>query len=129
MALQTLRNRYVTDSVETASPGRLLTMLYDRLVQDLAQAEQALADRRLPAAHDRLVHAQDIISALHESLDVGVWPAGAALAELYVYLLGELTLANVAKDGERVATCRGLVEPLRDAWHEAARTPPGSLAS
>ena len=31
-----IRNRYVGDSVATASPARLVTMLYDRLVRDLA---------------------------------------------------------------------------------------------
>ena len=38
-----IRNRYVGDSVATASPARLVTMLYDRLVRDLVTAEAALA--------------------------------------------------------------------------------------
>ena len=35
------RDRYVGDSIATASPARLLVMLYDRLVLDLVQADQA----------------------------------------------------------------------------------------
>lgn len=37
MTSPALRNRYLNDSVSTASPGRLLVMLYDRLVLDVAQ--------------------------------------------------------------------------------------------
>ena len=40
------RLRYVTDSVETASPARLLVQLYDRLVLDLNRGEQAMAAGR-----------------------------------------------------------------------------------
>jgi flagellar secretion chaperone FliS len=43
------------------------------------------------------------------------------LANLYLWLHGELIAANVAKDAARVAGARALIEPLRDAWHEAAR--------
>jgi hypothetical protein len=33
------RNQYLADSVLSAPPARLLTMLYDRLLLDLARAE------------------------------------------------------------------------------------------
>ena len=38
MNAQTLRDRYVGDSIATASPSRLLVMLYDRLLLDLDNA-------------------------------------------------------------------------------------------
>lgn len=112
---------YVRNDVSTASPARLLTMLYDRLVLDLQVAEQALGQRDLSAANDRLVHAQEILLELAASLDVEKWSGAPGLLSLYQYLLAELAQANIAKDVSRVATCRGLIEPLRDAWHEAAR--------
>jgi flagellar secretion chaperone FliS len=117
---QALRARYVNDSVTTASPARLLVMLYDRLVLDLASAEQALAEDDREAASARLHHAQEIIIELRTSLDVDAWSGGPALASLYTYLLTELIGANVSCDTDRVVAVRGLVEPLRDAWHTAA---------
>lgn len=115
-----LRSRYVADSVTTASPARLLTMLYDRLVLDLGHAEQALRDGDREAASAKLLHAQDIVMELRMSLDVSAWEGGAGLAALYAYLLVELIGANVRGDAARVAAARALVEPLRDAWRDAA---------
>jgi len=116
------RNRYAQDSVTTASPARFVTMLYDRLLRDLTSAEVALSGRDLEAAHHQLVHAQDIVQELANSLDLSVWPAGEGLAQLYAWLLEQLLEANVTKNVEVVTACRGVVEPLRDAWHEAANT-------
>ena len=36
------------------------------------------------------------------------------------FLITELIQANIQRDADKVATCRGLVEPLRDAWREDA---------
>ena len=115
-----LRSRYARESVTTASPARLVTMLYDRLVRDLDDAELAISLADLPAAHRTLRHAQDIVQELSSSLDVSRWEGGEGLQRLYTWLLERLVAANVAKDAAIVAECREVVEPLRDAWHEAA---------
>ena len=115
-----LRSRYVTDSVETMSPARLVVALYDRLVLDLERGEDAIARRDPAAAHAALVHAQDIVTELFATLDPSKWAPAAQLASLYQFLLEELVAANVEKDAARVASCRSLIEPLRDAWREAA---------
>jgi flagellar protein FliS len=115
-----MRNRYARDAVTTASPQRLVTMLYDRLLRDLGAAETALVVPDIEVAHRELVHAQDIIRELAGSLDLAIWPEGESLAQLYAWLLERLIAANVSKDSMIVAECREVVEPLRDAWHEAA---------
>src|SRR4051794_38738290 len=115
-----LRDRYLQDSVNTASPAKLLLMLYDRLVLDLIQGEEALRTGDREPAHERLTHAQEIILELRTSLDIEAWSGAPGLASLYGYLLIELIGANLARDADRVAACRGLIEPLRDAWRTAA---------
>jgi flagellar protein FliS len=115
-----IRNRYVGDSVSTASPARLVTMLYDRLVRDLSTAEAALAVSDLAAVNTALVHAQDIVLELAAGLDPGKWSGGPALAALYQFIRTELVAANVKKDADKVASVRALVEPLQEAWHQAA---------
>lgn len=114
------RARYAADSLATASPARLLVMLYDRLVRDLVTAEEAVRGRDLAAASEQLLHAQAIVLELRTNLDLDVWDGARGLADLYTYLHGELVTANVTKDADRTARCRRLVEPLRDAWREAA---------
>ena len=120
MNTQLLQRRLMDDAIDTASPARLVTMLYDRLVRDLVAAEQAieLQDRRDAEKH--LVHAQDIVIELRTSLDMSTWDGAAGLASIYAFLLGEMIRANAHKDAARVASCRELVQPLRDAWHTAA---------
>jgi flagellar protein FliS len=117
----TLRNRYAENAVLTVSPAQLVVMLYDRLVKDLADAEAAIGERNVQAASDTLLHAQDILMELHSGLKPELWSGGPGLASLYLWLHGELIAANVAKDAGRVAAARRMLEPLRDAWHEAAR--------
>ena len=120
MSTASLRARYMGDSVATASPHQLLVMLYDRLALDLERAEQALVDGDRETAHGQLMHAQEIVLELSASLDVDVWDGGPRLAALYAWLIGELIQANLKGDVRRVRDCRKVVEPLRDAWREAA---------
>jgi flagellar protein FliS len=120
MTSPALRSRYLTDSVQTASPARLLVMLYDRLVLDLAHAEAALHRGDGEAASGRVQHAQEIIFELRSSLDLTAWEGAANLAQIYDFTITELVAANVARDAARIATCKGLFEPLAEAWREAA---------
>src|SRR3954467_3203093 len=93
-----LRERYLGDTVNTASPGKLLVMLYDRLILDLSRGEQAITDGNRPEASRQLLHAQDILAELLASLDTSVWEGGPGLAGLYGFLLTELIGANIKGD-------------------------------
>lgn len=115
-----MRERYLADSVATASPAKLLTMLYDRLVLDLNRGEEALRTGDRGAASRLLIHAQDIVLELRTSLNLDAWDGASRLSQIYTFLLTELIGANIRSDADKVASCRRLVEPLRDAWREAA---------
>jgi flagellar protein FliS len=119
---QTLAARaaYTRDTVATASPAKLLVMLYDRLVRDLVSAENALEAGDNAKASAELLHGQQIVLELRTSLDLDAWEAAPGLADLYGFLYRELVGANLAKDLPRVIACREIIEPLRDAWRQAA---------
>jgi flagellar protein FliS len=119
-SIGTLRDRYRADSVVTMSPGRLIVALYERLLLDLQRGVDALVREDVAATHAALVHAQDIVGELRDSLDLDSWPAAKQLAGLYDFVLQELVTANVEKDASRVVTCHDLLVPLLDAWREAA---------
>jgi flagellar protein FliS len=123
-----LRARYLGDAIATASPHTLLVMLYDRLALDLQRAEDALVEKDREGAHVQLMHAQEIVLELRASLNVEVWDGGPRLAALYAWLVGELIQANLKGDVRRVRDCRKVVEPLRDAWREAAASLAGTPA-
>jgi flagellar protein FliS len=120
MSAASLRARYLGDTVTTASPQRLLVMLYDRLALDLERAQSAMAGGRREEGSEQLQHAQEIVLELLSSLQVDAWEGGPRLAALYQWLLQEMVAANVKADAGRIGSCRQVVEPLRDAWRQAA---------
>jgi flagellar secretion chaperone FliS len=112
---------YADAARTTASPERLLCMVYDRLLLDLERAAECLELGQ--SAHAHLMHAQDIVHELLVSLDHEVWDGAGKLASIYVYLHTQLIQANVRRDRALVLECRALVAPLRDAWHADAERP------
>src|SRR3712207_4974817 len=103
MNMALTRHRFLADTVATAAPQQILTMLYDRLVLDINRAELAQRKGERAQATDYLGHAQEIVASLASTLDVDAWSGGKGLMELYMYLLRELTGASVAGDPERTA--------------------------
>jgi len=120
MSTASLRARYLGNSIATASPQQLLVMLYDRLALDLERAHAALTDGDKQAAAPHLTHAQEIVLELKASLKVELWDGAPRLSALYTWLLTELIAANLKGDLRRVGDCQRIVEPLRDAWRQAA---------
>jgi flagellar protein FliS len=115
-----VRSRYLADTVATAAPSRLLTMLFDRLALDVERAEAALLTGRRADANQQLTHGQDIVVELMSSLDMGTWEGAPGLMSVYTFLYSQLVEAFVKGDAEQVARCREIIAPLHDAWHEAA---------
>ena len=67
------------------------------------------------------IPALSIIMELRSSLDPSAgWAGTQGLSDLYGYLFTELVQANISMDVTRIAGARSVVEPLRNAWREAA---------
>ncbi len=126
MSAAALRARYLGNSITTASPQQLLVMLYDRLALDLERAQIALADGDRTEAVAQVEHAQAIVFELLASLRVEIWEGGPRLAALYDWLIRELSQSMIKPDTNRIGSCRQIVEPLRDAWRQAAASLAGA---
>lgn len=122
------RNQYLRDQILSATPARLLTMMYDRLLLDLNRAEAAQAQENWMAASEQLVHAQAIVTELSSSLKSGVWDGSDDLFATYVYVNNALMNANITRSIGLTREARELITPLREAWHEAAALLPGSVS-
>ncbi|GGM51889.1 flagellar export chaperone FliS [Microbacterium saperdae] len=118
-SLARAKQQYLEQQVASASPERLLTMLYDRLLVDVdrAAASQDAADWTAAGSH--LTHAQQIVAELSGSL-TDAWDGAGELRAVYTYLTGRLISANISRDRAITTECRDLIAPLRDAWHQAA---------
>jgi flagellar protein FliS len=115
----------VVSAVPDASPHRLVTMLFDGLLESIAQARGAMAAGD-PARKGREIgRAVRIVEeGLKGNLNLS---AGGRLAtdlnDLYVYLVLRLTQANLRSDEDALRECQALVQPLRDAWASIAPAP------
>lgn len=114
------RDQYLQNAVLSASPTRLLIMLYDRLLLDVQRAERVIGAGSPMEAGPHLLHAQDIVTELTNTLKVDGWSGALQLQALYLFLYSELVAANVSKDLADIAECRELITELRDTWYQAA---------
>ncbi len=114
------RNAYMGGMVSTASPARLLVMLFERLGADVDRAVAAQEAGDHIAASPHLIHAQEIVLELRFSLDHDVWDGATRLDEIYSWLYRELIRANTSRDVTVTKACRKIVDPLVETWREAA---------
>jgi flagellar protein FliS len=111
---------YLEETIATATPARLLTLLYDRLARDLAQGRASLLAGNRDEAGCRIVHAREILTELLATLDGEAWDGAADLARVYAWMLSQLVTAQVQADAAVVASVHELVVQLALTWHEAA---------
>lgn len=117
--------QYNRDAVLAATPARLLTMLYDRLLLDLARAARAQQAGDWTAASAQLLHAQDIVAELSSTLRVDLWEGAKGLLALYTYVANGLRIANIHRDPAPTLEAITLLEPIAAAWQEAIAQPVG----
>lgn len=114
------RAAYLDASIATASPARLLVMLFDRLVLDVQRGLEAQRRGDVEETHKHLTHAQDILLELASSLRPEQFKGGYDLAALYGFLHRQLVMANIRKDASITDEVLTLVTDLCDAWRQAA---------
>jgi flagellar secretion chaperone FliS len=108
----------VETSVADASPHHLVQMLFDGLVEAIAQAMGAIRHGNIEAKGIAIARAVRIVDeGLKASLDLQAGGRLATdLADLYVYITLRLTQANLRNDVQVLDECAGLIQPLREAW-------------
>lgn len=110
----------VSTAVESASSHRLVAMLYDGVLESLAEARGAIASKDIEAKCRSLTRAGRIVDeGLKAGLNLAASGAmGQQLNQLYSYISGRILQANMKSDAAAVEECCRLIEPLRDAWRQ-----------
>ncbi|MDA8292599.1 MAG: flagellar protein FliS [Actinomycetota bacterium] len=111
--------RYLADQVRTASPVQRLLMLFDQLRRDLSCATAAFEGGTLKEVSDSLVHAQHVMMALRDPLDVDT-ELGRALSGVYGFCIRHLVTANLTKDPALLPEVVAIVDRLAEANRTAA---------
>tara|TARA_R110000787_G_scaffold8843_20_gene30366 strand:- start:30 stop:479 length:450 start_codon:yes stop_codon:yes gene_type:complete len=119
-------SKYLNQQVMTASPARLVSMLYDKAISSLKEAIAAIEAGEIEARWKANAKALEIISHMWSTLDL---EKGGEIAEnlsnLFSFMLQRLPEVDFRNDPEPAREVIVLLEPLRDAWRELARKEQG----
>lgn len=111
--------KYLEADVETASPLRLVLMVYDIAVSSLARAKALDPEKERVDFIDAVSKGQEAILTLLEGLDASKSPELAAeLSRLYGYLYRRLSNALVDGDLSAIEEAVTRLSELRSAWQE-----------
>lgn len=124
-----LRRRYLSHQVETASPEQRLLMLQAQLVRDLHAADQAFEEGAIEPIHRNLVHAQEIVLVLRDSLLGSAWEGAGSLLSVYGFVHQRLVTCNMLKDRSLLPECIAMIEKIYDANVQAASALAEGMAS
>ncbi|AIJ44650.1 flagellar biosynthesis protein FliS [Comamonas testosteroni TK102] len=111
--------------VESASPHRLIQMLFEGLLQNLNAARGAIERGEVEVKGTQLGRAVRILEeGLKGSLNREQGGELAAnLGALYDYCIQRLTHANLRNDVQAVEEVVSLVEPVAQGWQEIGSAP------
>ena len=112
-------------SVISASPHKLIVLLYDGAVAALKTAANHMAAGRIAEKGEAIGKALDIINnGLRASLDKkGGGEIAANLDALYVYMAQRLLTASVQNKTAMLEEVQTLLVDLRDAWTQIGEKP------
>jgi len=120
-------NPYLENMVKTASPVRLVVLLYDRAISSLKTALEFMekkeeAPEELQKKLEALSKAADIIATLDGTLN---FEKGGEIAqklhEIYDSLLNELVILSAKDNPEIVRKMIKILEELREAWQDVEK--------
>ncbi|MEK8131751.1 flagellar export chaperone FliS [Paenibacillus filicis] len=119
--LQTQLNKYLENSVQTATPAQLLIMLCDGAIRFCKQGIAAINQQNFEEANLNLTKTQDIISEFIITLDKNSSIA-EPLLKLYEYFNYRLIEANIQKKVDSAEEVLGYLIDLKQTWVEAAKS-------
>jgi flagellar protein FliS len=123
-------SKYIAQQVMTATPAKLVYLLYEKAISSLHEACKAIDTGAVETRWRANNRAIEIISHLWSTLDMERGgEISQQLAELFPYMITRLAEVDVRNDPVPAEEVIGLLEPLRDAWRDLARTNPGAEAA
>ncbi|MDY0190557.1 MAG: flagellar export chaperone FliS [Desulfuromonas sp.] len=118
--MNTYTQQYQQNQILTASPERILIMLYDGAIRFTRQAIMGIESGNRVQKLEGISRAMAIISEFANTLDHGIGGEIAAnLDGLYAFMNNELSKANLKNDVSKLKVVEKLLVNLRGTWTEA----------
>jgi flagellar secretion chaperone FliS len=118
---QLAAQEYQLTRIQTGSPVRLVSMLYDGALRFIAEARVAIQAQDIPTRADRVHRATRIIQELRNALEYSVdSDIPHQLAALYDYVEYELVEATTQNQVLPLDNASRVLKELSDAWNSLA---------
>jgi flagellar protein FliS len=113
---------YTRNKYETASPHKLILMLYEGALQYGSKAKEAIQNANIIEANRAIQKVQEIIGELLSSLDL---KQGGEIAKnlhsLYMYMIDLLIKANTKKDVAPLEEMMQILGEIKSAWEQIGK--------
>ncbi len=114
--------QYKQTSVQTATRGQVLIMLYEAAIRHIKRATEAIDQNELTVKGEAIGKIHDIINELSNSLDHKI---GGKLSEdlerLYQFCVDQIIKANLENKKQPLEEVRKILENLLSGWREAVK--------
>ncbi len=114
-------HKYLAQQIMSASPAKLVAMLYERAITLLRETIEAIEAGDVERRWRANGKATEVVSHLWGTLDRD---RGGEIAEnlnrVYGFMIMRLTMVDVENDAQAAREVIELLEPLRRSWHELA---------
>lgn len=117
--------RYRAIKIQTASPAQIMLMLYDGAIRFSQIAKKKVDEGDIAGKGTYISKVQAIVSELMSSLDFSIAPELCTqLQQLYIFMMEQLTEANIQVKTEPIDVVIDLLSTLRDGWSQALTSLP-----
>lgn len=114
---------YKEAQIETATPVKLVVILYDIIINSIDQALKYFETRKYDLSNKELARAQEGLIELITALD---FERGRDIANnlysIYLYCSKRLFEGNIEKNKDMLIEVRNILSKLRDAWEQISNT-------
>lgn len=112
--------QYQRNEVETATPEKILILLYDGAIQFLNKAKIAMDQKNIPEIHNNIIGCENIILEFINTVDVeNGGDFAIRIKALYEYFYNTLVQANLKKDVTKIDEVLHHLIELRATWKQA----------
>lgn len=116
-------SKYKRTSIESASKEKVLLMLYEGAIRFIKQAKEANQNKDVKVRGEMIGKAYDIVMELASSLDFKINEGIATnLEQLYIYIMEELTRANITGQEKHLDNSLKILNILYDGWLKAVES-------
>jgi flagellar protein FliS len=110
-------NKYAQNNILTASPAKLVLIMYDGIIKFCNIAINAIENKNIEESNNNIIKAQKIITELRCSLDFN-YPVANDFENVYKYVNDKLVQANIKKDKEILEEVIKHIKTMKETWKE-----------